>query len=339
MLASRKNQSGLVLPDLWRFFAGTMNVCLMVSGLGDSQRARLQTALRGHAVTFAAQFSEAEKCATLATAEVIFGNVPAAWLSPAANLRWVQLDSAGVDAYLNLNATPRATPVLLTNLSGFYDRAVAEAALAGILALHRQLPRLLAAQAATRWIKTEVEAAIRTIDGSAVVILGAGAIARRLERLLTAFDARVRCFSRTARPGTLPTRAALDAALPETDLLINTLPHTPETMGFLDRARLARLKPDAVVVNLGRGSTLDEVALVELLDAGQLGGAVLDVTAIEPLPPASPLWRHPKVVLTQHTGGRFPGEIDRKVDVFLKNFARFERGEPLQHQVAVARGY
>lgn len=290
-------------------------------------------------MTFGAALPETGKRAAIAAAEVLFGNVPAAWLGTAATLRWMQLDSAGVDAYLNLNATPRATPVQLTNLSGFYDRAVAEAALAGILALHRQLPRLLAAQAETRWIKTEVESAIRTLDGSAVVLLGAGAIARRLERLLTAFDARVRLFSRTTRPGMLQTREMLDTALPETDLLISTLPHTPETIGFLNRTRLARLKREAVVVNVGRGSTLDEVALVELLDAGHLAGAVLDVTTIEPLPPNSPLWRHPKVVLTQHTGGRFPGEIDRKVEVFLKNFARFEHGEPLQHQVAVERGY
>ena len=131
----------------------------------------------------------------------------------------------------------------------------------------------------------------------------------------------------------------LDAALAETDLLINTLPHTPATIGFLHRERLVRLKRDAVVANVGRGSTLDEVALVELLDSGHLGGAVLDVTAIEPLPAESPLWRHPKVLLSQHTGGRFPGETDRKVDVFLENLARFERGEPLENQVEAGRGY
>jgi phosphoglycerate dehydrogenase-like enzyme len=108
---------------------------------------------------------------------------------------------------------------------------------------------------------------------------------------------------------------------------------------LLDHARLARLKRDAVVCNVGRGSTLDETALVALLDSGHLGGAVLDVTAIEPLPEVSPLWRHPKVVLTQHTGGRFPGETDRKLDVFLANFARFERGEPLASLVQTDRGY
>ena len=316
-----------------------MNLCIAVPGLTVAQRSRLEAALAAHTLTFCAEFPEFEKRAAVATAHVIFGNVPAAWLSAAAGLRWVQLESAGVDAYLGLNATPRAASVVLTNLAGFYDRAVAEAALAGILAFYRQLPRLLVAQPAARWIKSEVEPAIRALGGQRVLLLGAGGIARRLARVLAAFDAEVQFFSRTARIGALATPAELDTALATTDLLINTLPHTPATIGFLDHARLARLKRDAVVVNVGRGSTLDEVALLSLLDAGQLGGAVLDVTAIEPLPVGSPLWRHPRVLLTQHTGGRFPGETDRKIDVFLANVTRFERGEPLHSGVDVTRGY
>ena len=316
-----------------------MNLCIAVPGLTVAQRSRLEAALAAHTLTFCAEFPEFEKRAAVATAHVIFGNVPAAWLSAAAGLRWVQLESAGVDAYLGLNATPRAASVVLTNLAGFYDRAVAEAALAGILAFYRQLPRLLVAQPAARWIKSEVEPAIRALAGQRVLLLGAGGIARRLARVLAAFDAEVQFFSRTARTGALATPAELDTALATTDLLINTLPHTPATIGFLDHARLARLKRDAVVVNVGRGSTLDEVALLSLLDAGQLGGAVLDVTAIEPLPVGSPLWRHPRVLLTQHTGGRFPGETDRKIDVFLANVTRFERREPLHSGVDVTRGY
>ena len=316
-----------------------MNLCIAVPGLTVAQRSRLEAALAAHTLTFCAEFPEFEKRAAVATAHVIFGNVPAAWLSAAAGLRWVQLESAGVDAYLGLNATPRAAAVVLTNLAGFYDRAVAEAALAGILAFYRQLPRLLVAQPAARWIKSEVEPAIRALAGQRVLLLGAGGIARRLARVLAAFDAEVQFFSRTARIGALATPAELDTALATTDLLINTLPHTPATIGFLDHARLARLKRDAVVVNVGRGSTLDEAALLSLLDAGHLGGAVLDVTAIEPLPVGSPLWRHPRVLLTQHTGGRFPGETDRKIDVFLANVTRFERGEPLHSGVDVTRGY
>ncbi len=316
-----------------------MNICVAVAGLEDAQRGRLHAALAVHRVEFCAALPEAEKRAVVKEAEIVFGNVPAVWLGDAVKLRWVQLDSAGVDAYLKINDRARATPVLLTNLCGFFDHAVAEAVLAGVLAFYRQLPRLNRAQPAARWIKTEVEPDIRALDGQSIVILGAGGIARRLERILGAFDARVRLFSRTARPGGFSTPGELNAALGTTDLLINTLPHTTETIGFLSEDRLKRLKQGAVVVNAGRGSALDENALVELIDCGHLSGAVLDVTATEPLPDESPLWRHPKVLLTQHTGGRFPGETARKVDVFLANFGRFERGEPLQCSVDPARGY
>jgi glyoxylate/hydroxypyruvate reductase A len=316
-----------------------MNLCIAVPGLNEPRRARLLAALAGHDVVFAGDLDPAARRAAVAAAEVVFGNVPAAELAAAPRLRWVQLESAGVDAYLGINDTPRAAPVALTRLAGFFDRAVAEAALAGVLAYYRQLPALLAAQSAARWIKPDVEPAIRALAGETAVILGAGAIARRLGDLLVAFEARVRYFSRTARADTLSSPAEFDRALGAADLLVNTLPHTPATVGFLGPARLARLKRGAVVCNVGRGSTLDESALVALLDNDHLGGAVLDVTAVEPLPADSPLWRHPKVLLTQHTGGRFPGETDRKLDVFLENFVRFAGGAPLLHVVDCARGY
>ena len=316
-----------------------MNICIAVPGLSSVQRQRLLTALSSYTVTLWADLPEAEKRATLAAAQIVFGNVPASWLAASADLRWVQLESAGVDAYLGINDPPRAVPAQLTHLSGFFDRAVAEATLAGILGLYRQLPRLLLAQPQSAWIKAEVEPGIRALDGQRVLLLGAGGIARRIARLLRAFDAEVQFFARTPGADSLTTPAELDLALGTTDLLINTLPHTSATIGFLNHARLARLKPDAVVCNVGRGSTLDESALVEHLESGHLGGAVLDVTAIEPLPVASPLWRHPKVLLTQHTGGRFPCESDRKIDVFLANLARYERGEALHGPVNSKRGY
>ncbi|MEI2765496.1 MAG: NAD(P)-dependent oxidoreductase [Dermatophilaceae bacterium] len=216
-----------------------------------------------------------------------------------------------MNAYLALNAPPRTTPVQLTDTGRLYDRAVAEAALAGILAYYRQLPRLLVAQPAARWIKPAVEPAIRALDGQRVLILGAGAIAHGIRAPARRLQ-RARLFFLPHRPPRLdhdPHRTQ-HRTPPLRSAHQHPPPHTPATIGFLNHARLARLKRDAVVCNVGRGSTLDETALLALLDSGHLGGAVLDVTAIEPLPTDSPLWRHPKVLLTQHTGGRFPGETE-----------------------------
>jgi phosphoglycerate dehydrogenase-like enzyme len=317
-----------------------MKIYVAIAGLDSTLRARLAMALAGHEIVIGDTLASDElRRQAVAGAQVVFANVPPAWLRAAPRLRWVQLDSAGVDAYLGLNAGRAGAPVTLTNLRDFYGRAVAEAALAGILAHLRQLPRLLAAQRESRWIKTEVEPDIGRLHEASVIILGAGAIGRCLQTLLGAFECEVRFFARRAPKAALHTLAELDAALPEADLVINTLPHTPETTGLLDAARLARLKPSALLVNVGRGSALDENALLEALDAGRLAGAVLDVTAIEPLPVGSGLWRHPRVLLTQHTGGRFPGETAAKVGRFLENFARFARGEPLPTAVDLVRGY
>jgi phosphoglycerate dehydrogenase-like enzyme len=316
-----------------------MKLCVVVPGLTPLQQARLRDALHGHEVAFGGDLSADARRSLVAESEVLFGNVPAAWLVAAPALRWVQLESAGVDAYLGVNAARGDRPLALTHLRGFFDRAVAEATLAGMLAWLRRLPPLLAAQPAARWIKPEVEPGIGMLDGTQGVILGAGSIARRLERLLAAFDARTTLYARSSGPSVVTTESGLAEALARADWVINTLPHTPETIGFMGRERLAQIKRGALFVNVGRGSTVDEAALVAALDAGQLAGAYLDVTAVEPLPVESPLWKHPQVILSQHTGGRFPGETDRKIDVFLANWARFERGEPLQDVVAVQRGY
>jgi len=244
----------------------------------------------------------------------------------------VQLDSAGVDAYLALNSPP-ARRRYSDQPQRIYDRAVAEAALAGILAFYRQLPRLFLAQPFDAGLRPRSSRTSALWDGQRVLVLGAGAIARRLGAAVT----RIRRGGAVVFPH-LPVRLALHGGrcrrrAATTDLLINTLPHTPETIGFLSRTRLARLKIGAIVVNVGRGSTLDEVALLELIDSGHLGGAVLDVTAGR-TPPA----RESALASSQgasHAAHRrtLPREIDRKLDVFLANLARFERGDPLQNCV------
>ena len=199
----------------------------------------------------------------------------------------------------------------------------------------------MVAQHEGRWIKKELEgaAAIGQLHGAQTIILGAGAIARNIAALLKPFGGETRFFARSSPTAVIRSREQLDAALPDVDVVINTLPHTTETIGLIDRARLARFRSTALFVNMGRGSVLNEDALLETLNAGRLGGAVLDVTSIEPLPPGHPFWTHPRIILTQHTGGRFPGETAAKVTRFLENFARFSRGESLVGTLDATRGY
>ena len=278
----------------------------------EAHRRRLLAGAAGHTLVFGDSLSDPDARRKAVTeADIVFGNLPLAWLEAAPRLRWVQLDSAGVDAYLKLAAGGK---IQLSNLPEFYPWAVSECALAGILGFYRQIPALCRAQPGRQWIKEEVSPLVGQLHGARVIVLGAGSIGRRLATLLRAFECSVDCYARTSPEATLRTPDELDAALAGTDLLVNILPHTPQTAGFLGAALAA-------------------------LDEGRLSGAVLDVTAVEPLPAASPLWTHPKVLLTQHTGGRSPGETDRKLDVFLGNFERLNRGERLEGLIDAARGY
>jgi len=315
----------------------TIYVSLQSQKMNQGHRRRLEHALAGNRLIVGEELpdDEARRRAVI-EADIVFGNPSLAWLEAAPKLRWVQLDSAGVDAYLKLAAAGR---VALTNLAGFYDRAVSECALAGMLAYYRQIPALGAAQRERSWIKEEISPMIGQLHGARIVILGAGGIGRRLASVLAPFETEVKIYARHSPEAGLNTVEALDSALAAADILVNTLPHTPQTAGFLDRSRFERLKVGALFVNVGRGSAVDESALLDALDRGQVGGAVLDVTAVEPLPAASPFWAHPRVLLTQHTGGRFPAETDRKLDVFLENFRRLERGERLEGLIDAGRGY
>src|SRR3954470_15636684 len=156
-----------------------MNILIAVQGLSAALRASLVNALSPHDVEWweTAETDQARHAA-LARAKVIFGNVPVTLLAPTLPLRWVQLDSTGVDAYLRIN-DGRTHPVIVTNLRAF-SRAVGEATLAGILAFYRRLPALIRAQAESRWIKTQVEPAVLSLHGTPSLVLGAGMIGRRI---------------------------------------------------------------------------------------------------------------------------------------------------------------
>lgn len=265
--------------------------------------------------------------------EVVFGNVPARWLPRSRTLRWLQLESAGFGEYRGLDWQTLGRDVTVTNLAGFFAEPVAETALAGILALYRGLDRLVRLQAAGDWQGDRMRPSLKTLAGANVVLFGNGAINRRLAALLQPFDCAIEPFGRDW------TADRLDGALARADVVVSAVPETDATVGLFDAARLALLKPTAVFVNLGRGSVLAEEALAQGLRDGRLGGALIDVTREEPLPPDHEFWGCPNLILTQHTGGGSEDEVDRKIEVFADNLARYRAGRPLVGIVDFGKGY
>ncbi len=275
-----------------------------------------------------------------AEALVVWGNRPADLAAVAGRmprLRWVQTLAAGPDAVL---AAGFPDEVVVTSGVGLHDLPVTEHALALLLSLVRRLPAAAAAQAARRWDgdlgglqPLRPPGAVTTLIGARVLVWGFGSIGRRLAGVLAALGAAVRGVARSAgeRDGFEVVAAGdVDAALPGTDVLVLLLPATPETDRALDARRLALLPPGALVVNVGRGQAVDEVALVDALVSGRLGGAALDVTAVEPLPAGSPLWEAPRLVLTPHAAGGRPVGADELV---AANAAAFVTGGPLRNVV------
>lgn len=267
-------------------------------------------------------------------ADVVFGNPPVAWLAEARRLRWIQLESVGSEAY-QITPTPEwRRRIQFTNLNGFFGQPVAESLVAGVLAMNRGIRALCLAQQNRRWERETVRPQLRLTQHSRAIILGAGSIGQAVGRILGGFDVDCAYFARTSKLATIRSLAELDASLPEADYVFGCLPDSPDTRGLLSGDRLGRMKPGAIVANGGRGSLIDEAALIECLNLRGLGGAVLDVTQVEPLPPGHPFWTHPRILLTQHTGGGFPHEIRGKTDFFLHNLQRFQRGEPLINPVS-----
>lgn len=252
---------------------------------------------------------------TGADALVVWGNSPG-WLRDAAarmrGLRWVQSLGAGSESVLDAGF---GRDVVITNGAGLHDRPVAEHALALILAAARRLDLLRDAQRRREWSDLggrqpgDAAAGFTTLRGRRVLIWGFGGIGRTLAGYLSVLGADVVGAARQAgvRDGyRVVATADVDAELPVVDVLVLTLPGGEATRGLVDAGRLARLKPTAWLVNVGRGSVVDESALVDAIEAGALAGAALDVFETEPLPRESPLWELPGVIVSPHAAGGRP---------------------------------
>jgi phosphoglycerate dehydrogenase-like enzyme len=253
------------------------------------------------------------------------------------HLRWVHALGAGVE---NLCQDVAGTEIRVTN-SHVHGDAIADHVFAFILVHTRRMREAYDFQTSRRWVRRELLGV--PLTGRTIGILGLGSIGVQVARRAVAFGMRVVGTKR--HPGPIPGVEHVwppdrtDAVLREASVLVLTLPLTPATRGVLGAREIALLPEGAVVVNIARGGLVDEPALVAALQSGRLGGAGLDVFAEEPLPPDSPLWTLPGVMITPHVAGDFPGYMDRMVPLFCENLGRYLTGRPLEHVVDPALGY
>ena len=281
--------------------------------------------------------NETEAAGAIARADAAFGTVSPSLLKAASRLRWIQAPQAAPPAgwyYPELIAHP----AVVTNFREIFNDHIGAHIMAFILAFARGLHRYLPQQLNREWLPAPLDTGVIHLPEATALIVGVGGIGAETARLAAAFGMQVLGVDsrrQVAPPGVaeLHPAAALDSLLPRADFVVLTVPHTPSTEGFMNRARFRLMKRSAFFINIGRGMTTRLDDLVAALDAGEIAGAALDVFEQEPLPSNHPLWTTPGVLITPHTAGYGPYLDDRRYDILLDNCRRFLAGEPLRNVV------
>ncbi|MGH7475760.1 MAG: D-2-hydroxyacid dehydrogenase [Longimicrobiales bacterium] len=288
----------------------------------------------------------AQALALVADAEIYFGfGVSDAIVAAGKELRWVHTGTAGVRG--SLSPELRARDVILTNSAGIHAPAMAETVLAMMLHFARGLDWAVRAQRERRWWKEPFDALdspVRELAASTVGVLGYGGIGKAVAQRSLAFGARVVALRRSAGRGEkgveiVRGRAGLERLLDESDFVVIALPDTESTTGIVDAAAIARMRKDAVLINVARGAIVDEAALLDVLRGGRIRAAALDVFATEPLPFGSPLWELPNVLITPHVSAYTHRYWQRELELIRDNVEHYLNGRPLRNVVDKQAGY
>ncbi len=264
-------------------------------------------------------------------------------LETATSLKWAHIPWAGVDSLID---AIRRTPAIVTCGKGVFDAPMADHVFALLLTLTRQINTFLRYQIAGIWRRETPNSTLTDLWGKTMGIVGLGSIGKEVARRASIFGMRVLAVKR--RPsaiseepvdGLFLSYEGLRLMLPECDVVVVTSALTPQTRYLIGKNELASMKRGAILINVARGSVVDEQALAEALISGHLAGVGLDVFENEPLSPNSPLWHMPNVVITPHVGGLSERTRQRVFERFLENLRRFLSGEELLGLVDKEAGY
>jgi phosphoglycerate dehydrogenase-like enzyme len=275
--------------------------------------------------------------------EIAAGWFPRNLLPRASGLRWFQQWAAGADWLLR---HPEALEMdfVLTNMSGIHPIPVTEHTFAFLLAFARELSPALQAQRHHEWIPPGQHRHLFELAEKTMLLIGVGAIGERTAQVAAAMNIRVLGIRRDPTVDTAGVEATyspdqLHDLLPQADFVVLTVPLTEETRGMIGEQELRAMQPTSYLINVGRGGTVDEDALLRALRRGWIAGAGLDVFETEPLPEDSPLWELDNVIITSHYAGVTPHYHERALSVFHDNLERYHSGLPLQNVVNKTLGY
>ena len=320
------------------------NICIYLEFLSEAHKAQIRQAAEAAGFTphffTLDQFEVAKAC--LQDSEILYAHTPRMLQSAPATLKWYNCAFAGVDPYCKDDGIFANPDCILTNTNG-YGVTIAEHVIMVTLMLMRRMPEYTEIVRNRGW---ENQLPIRSIRDTNFTILGTGNIGWNVAQRLRGMNAgRITGLSRSGKAvegfdEVLPI-SALDEVLPSTDVLVMALPGTAETTHILNAERIALLPENALVINVGRGSAIEQEPLIEALNSGRLAGAALDVMVPEPLPQDHPLWSARNLILTPHISGNMTlgYTCDTNVDLFCENLANYAAGRPMHSVVDRKLGY
>lgn len=311
---------------------------LVTIPITDAQLSRIKTAANGAPVVVATE--QMEQYQEIRAATAVFGRFNEELFERAGQVRWVQTLGAGVDGLLFPAFVD--SDIVLTSEKGYVGQHLAEQAFALLLALTRGVAR--AVREHTWDNKWAIRAECWELTDRTLGIVGFGGTGREVARRGDAFGMRLLAVDPEpiVRPPNMEAVWGLDnldQLLRESDAVIICAPLTPATRGMFNLDAFRQMKRNAILINVTRGAIVDDGALIQALRERLIGGAGLDVTPVEPLPPDHPLWQMENVVITPHVAGASPLRMDRAVDLFCRNLAAFQTGQPLDSTIDKVKGY
>ena len=265
--------------------------------------------------------------------EIVFGNIPPGWVNQSSKIRWLQLESTGFAEYSEVKKNFLNKDVIITNLKSFFAHQVAQTVMAGIFSFYRGLDSFTLLKNEKKWIGDPIRAKLEILNDKNILFFGKGSINQEIAKYIKLFNCKYLFIDSNSN------KSFFTKKLKKAEIVICALPGTTKTKMLFNEKMINSLSKQTIFVNVGRGNLINEKHLIKKLKNNDIKGAILDVTAEEPLRKNNPLWSCPNLILTQHTGGGYKDEIMDKVNFFLDNFQRYLKKSKVLNKINPLKGY
>ena len=265
--------------------------------------------------------------------EIVFGNIPPDWVKQSSKIRWLQLESTGFAEYSEVKENFLNKDVIITNLKSFFAHQVAQTVMAGIFSFYRGLDIFTLLKKEKKWIGDPIRAKLEILNDKDILFFGKGSINQEIAKYIKLFNCKYSFIDSNSN------KSFFTKKLKKAEIVICALPGIAKTKMLFNKRMISYLSKKTILVNVGRGNLINEKHLIKKLKNNDIKGAILDVTAEEPLRKNNPLWSCPNLILTQHTGGGYKDEIMDKVKFFLDNFQRYKKKSNVLNKINPLKGY